>query len=142
MFGMCKEAFRPISLSFLHLGLLPPERHLQVRNLTSTCLAGCRLGCSGYMFPSGEPMGMPGGPWVRLRDHIGGAETTNRPHLSSSARPHLPWTSTEASSLPPLTLCPLPFSRAQQTEWVFKMSSCWCYFPVALPISGFPLCPE
>ena len=87
---MSKEAFRPISFSFLNLGLLLPERDLQVRNLTSTCLCGCWLGCLGYTFPSGEPLEMPGVPsvgWapVCLGDHIGGAKTTNWPHLSSSS---------------------------------------------------------
>lgn len=86
---MWKEAFSPISLSFLRWGPLLPERHLQVRNLTSTRLSGCGRGCSGYTIPpwcalgdAQEPVGGLGSraPWG---PHRRGCETTNWPHFSS-----------------------------------------------------------
>lgn len=135
---MRQEAFRSISLSLLTLGLLLLGRHLQVGNRTSTHLSACLLA------------GMPRPPllwraimdaWepicrapVQLGCHTGRSETTQRPRLSSSTAPSLahyfPWTSTEAFSLPPLPLWPLPFLHTQQPGWAFKNIILLALFPL------------
>ena len=78
----------------------------------------------------------------RLGDHTGGAETTSWPTSPHRRHPPFSWTSAEASSLPLLTLWPLPFIRTQQTEWVFKNVILLVLFPCCFTHQWLPVVPR
>lgn len=81
------------------------------------CLSGCWLGCSGYTFPL--PSLLVRWAPVHVGIHVGGTETTNWPHLSSSTAPPWPPISPGPAKRPPPTLAPV-VPRTQQSEWAFK----------------------
>lgn len=148
---MNKEGFRSLSLSLLTLGLLLLGRDLQVRNLTSTCLFACWLGCSGHTFPSAEPLWMPGAHrWGGLQCTLGTPQAGLRLPNSPTSPPPLPHLWAPISPGPaqrpppcfPSHSCPCHSSAHSNQSGLLKMSSCWSYSPVALLIRGFLSCLE
>lgn len=138
---MWKEAFRPISLSFLNAGLLLTGRHLQVRNLTSIGpVAGQNAQATHSLW---QVLWMPRSPlvgWVpaHLGYHMGGAETRSWPHLSSSTA--LPWPpiSPGPAKRPPPMLAPAIPLHTEIRVGFLKMSSCW-HYPLLLTHQWLPV---